>query len=159
MIISLIVAMSENRVIGIDNSLPWHLPGDLKWFKRNTVGKTVIMGRKTYESIGRPLPERRNVVISRNPDYQAPGCDVVPGLEQALALVEPDGEAMIMGGASLYEQTLPRADRLYLTLVHAQVDGDAWFPEVHFDQWHELERIDHEGGETHPYSFLVWERI
>lgn len=159
MTISIIVAMAENRVIGVDNTLPWHLPGDMKWFRRHTLGKPVVMGRKTYESIGRPLPERTNIVVTRNPDYWAPGCQVVPSIEAALEAAG-EGEVMVLGGADLYRQILPRADRLYLTLVHAQVMGDALFPENDWSQWQEIERQDCERDERNPYdySFRVLKR-
>ena len=159
--ISLIVAMAENRVIGIENRLPWHLPGDMKWFRRHTLGKPVVMGRKTYESIGKPLPERTNIIVSANPGFQAPGCVVVHGVEAALAAADGVDEVMIMGGASFYQQLLPRCQRLYLTLVHAVVEGDAWFPELDLAQWRALERIDCQADERNPfdYSFLVLERL
>ena len=164
--IALIWAMSRNRVIGRNNALPWHLPGDLKYFKRVTMGKPLIMGRKTHESIGRPLPGRANIVISRNPDYQAEGVKVVQSLDEAIRLAENialiDGaeEAIVMGGAEIYALALPHADRLYMTQVHAEVDGDAYFPEVDIEQWHELGRDDFsaEGPNPYDYSFVVLER-
>jgi dihydrofolate reductase len=157
--ISIIVALAKNRVIGIENRLPWHLPGDMQWFRRHTLGKTVVMGRKTYESIGKPLPDRRNVVVTRAADFSAPGCIVVHSLDEALA-VAPGSELMIMGGEDIYRQTLPRADRLYLTLVDAEVHGDAWFPDFDWSEWREIERTAMPADERnpHPYSFLVLER-
>lgn len=159
MSISIIVAMAENSVIGVDNSLPWHLPGDMKWFRRHTLGKSVVMGRKTYESIGKPLPDRANIVVTRNPEYDAPGCQVVTSIDAALE-VAGEGEVMILGGEELYRQILPRADRLYLTLVRAEIEGDAFFPDIDWDRWLEVEREDCLGDERNPYdySFLVLKR-
>jgi dihydrofolate reductase len=165
--VALIWAMSRNRVIGRNNALPWYLPEDLKYFKRVTLGKPVIMGRKTWESIGRPLPGRTNIVISRNPGYRVPdGVRLVSSLDAALELAEKicliDGseEAIVMGGAEIYAQALPRADRLYLTQVHADVHGDAVFPEIDLDHWQELGREDFPASDPNPYdySFVVLER-
>lgn len=158
--ISLVVAMSENRVIGRDNGLPWRLSGDLRYFKAVTMGKPIVMGRKTYESIGRPLPGRRNIVLTRDPAYRAPGCEVCPDLEQALALVGDVPEVMIIGGGALYAATLDRADRIYLTEVHATVEGDTWFPALDASRWKECSRERHEGdeGDGLAYSFVVLER-
>lgn len=159
--ISIIAAMADNRVIGIENRLPWDLPADMKWFRQNTMGKPVLMGRKTYDSIGRPLPKRRNIVISRDESLKIEGCDVVSSADAAFQLCSDEAEVMIIGGASFYEQTLPQADRLYLTLVHCEVEGDAWFPEIDFSQWQEVERIDHQADEANAfaYSFLILERV
>jgi dihydrofolate reductase len=161
MIVSLIVAMTDQRVIGIENRLPWHLPGDMQWFRRHTLGKPVIMGRKTYESIGRALPERTNIVISRDADYRAEGCTVVRSPEEALAAAGDVPEVMVMGGASIYAHFLAQADRLYLTLVHAAIDGDAFFPEFDQSAWREVEREERAPDQTnpYPYSFTVRERI
>lgn len=165
--LALIWAMSRNRVIGRNNALPWHLSEDLKYFKRVTLGKPVIMGRKTWESIGRPLPGRTNIVITRNADYLVPeGVRVVTSLAAALDLAEKicliDGinEAVVIGGAEIYAQALPKADRLYLTQVHADVHGDAFFPEIDLDAWHELGREDFAAAGPNPYdySFVVLER-
>lgn len=166
MIISLIVAMAQNRIIGRNNKLPWYLPEDLKYFKRVTMGKPIIMGRKTFESIGRPLPGRANIVVTRNEDYAAEGIKVVHDLEQAKALCESitmiDGqsEAMVIGGAEIYQQALGYADRLYLTEVHADVEGDASFPDFDRSQWQEVGREDFQASGPNPYaySFLVLER-
>lgn len=157
--VSLIAAMAENRVIGINNRLPWHLPDDLKRFRLLTTGHTVIMGRKNYESIGKPLPQRRNIVVSRRPDYQAPGCLVVHTLDEALASASVDSEVFVIGGADIYRQTMAIADRLYLTLVHAHVDGDTFFPEFDSDQWQETSRERHEPDERHCYarSFITYD--
>lgn len=164
--LSLIVAMAENRVIGRDNKLPWYLPQDLKYFKAVTMGKPIIMGRKTYESIGKPLPGRPNIVVSRNPDWQADGVTVKHELEQALSygesLLEINGgdELMLIGGAQLYEAALPMAQRLYLTQVHAEVEGDAYFPEFEQSQWREVGREDFqaEGPNPYDYSFIVMDK-
>lgn len=164
--LALIWAMARNRTIGRNNALPWYLPEDLKYFKRVTLGKPIIMGRKTWESIGRPLPGRTNIVITRDAAFQADGVRVVHSLEQALALAEKicllDGgdEAIVMGGAEIYALALPHADRLYLTQVHADVEGDAHFPPLDLTQWHELGREDFaaQGPNPYDYSFLILER-
>ena len=158
--IALIVAMAENRVIGRNNQLPWRIPADLRHFKALTLGKPVIMGRKTYESIGRPLPGRDNIVISADSGYQAEGCQVVHSVEQALEAAGSCEEAMIIGGANLYRQTLENADRLYLTLVKAEPEGDTWFPEIELQQWREIERQAHAADESneYDYDFVVLER-
>jgi len=159
--ISLIAAMTDDRVIGIENRLPWKLPADMKWFRQHTLGKPIVMGRKTFESFGaKPLPERMNIVITRDRDYRAEGAVVVHDIDEALAAAGDAEEVMIIGGASFYEQMLPRADRLYLTFVHADVEGDAWFPEFDRCQWREVFREDHEADEKNPYaySFVILER-
>ena len=158
--LALIVAMAENRVIGRNNQLPWRIPADLRHFKALTLGKPVIMGRKTYESIGRPLPGRDNIVISADSGYQAEGCQVVHSVEQALEAAGSCEEAMIIGGANLYRQTLENADRLYLTLVKAEPEGDTWFPEIELQQWREIERQAHTADESneYDYDFVVLER-
>jgi dihydrofolate reductase len=157
--VALIAAFSQNLVVGINNSLPWHLPEDLKYFKRTTSGKAIIMGRKTYESIGRPLPNRTNIVISRNTDFSAEGVVIVTSIEEAIKHAESVNtingvdEVMIIGGAAIYQASLPMADRLYLTHVHANVDGDAYFPQVDFDQWKEVAREDFNKDESNPYDY------
>jgi dihydrofolate reductase len=164
---ALIVAMAENRTIGIDNKLPWYLPNDLKYFKQVTMGKPIIMGRKTYESIGKPLPGRTNIVITRNPDYQAEGIVVVNSLKQALdkaediSFINGHDEVMVIGGAEIYNQGLESADRLYITHVHAEVEGDAFFPEVDWNDWQEQAREDFsaEGPNPYDYSFVVYDNI
>ena len=164
--IVLIAAFAQNRVVGINNMLPWHLPEDLKYFRRTTTGKAIIMGRKTYESIGRPLPNRTNIVISRNPDFRAEGVRVVASLAAAISLAEDVNtindvqEVMIIGGASIYEAALPMAERLYITHVHAEVEGDAYFPAVNFKLWSEVTREDHEASDNNPYgySFVVYDK-
>ena len=159
--ISIIVAMAENRVIGRDNGLPWHLPADLKHFKAITMGKPIIMGRKTWESIGRPLPGRTNIVVTRSPDYTAEGCVVVHSFEQALAAAAQHDEAMVIGGAEFYRQVLPQANTLYLTLVHETIEGDTYFPALDETQWQEVERTDFEADEQNPhaYSFIRLGRV
>lgn len=171
MLISLIAALAENRVIGRDNALPWRLPNDLKYFRAVTIGKPVIMGRKTWESLGRPLPGRTNIVITRQSGYVPAGSNesvrVVASLQEALALADSvaqrDGvdESVVIGGAEIYSQALPLCHRLYLTEVHAVVDGDAYFPVVDFSQWQETKRERHaaSGGNPFDYSFVVYERI
>lgn len=164
--LAMIAAQARNRVIGIDNKLPWYLPEDLKYFKRVTLGKPILMGRKTFESIGRPLPGRTNIVITRDRAWQHPGVRVVHDLEAALALAESlaliDGvdEAVVIGGAEIYALCLPRADRLYLTQVHADVEGDAHFPVLAEGEWQQVAREDHAAVEPNPYdySFIVLER-
>ncbi|MEK4229282.1 dihydrofolate reductase [Solibacillus sp. FSL H8-0538] len=131
--ISLIVAHDKNRVIGYDNGMPWHLPGDLQYFKEMTMGKPVIMGRKTFESIGRPLPGRRNIVITRNTEFTAPGIETVPSLEAALDLVSEVEEIMIIGGEQIFKLALPLADKLYITLINHEFTGDTYFPT--YDDW------------------------
>lgn len=132
--VALIAALDRHRAIGRGNAMPWHLPSDLQFFRRVTSGKALLMGRKTFESIGRPLPDRRNIVITSQRDYRADGCELAASLDHALALAGP-GEVMIGGGATLYRQTLPRAGRLYLTFVDAEVSGDAFFPAVDYAAW------------------------
>lgn len=164
--VALIAAFAQNRVVGIDNTLPWHLPEDLKYFKRTTSGKAIIMGRKTYESIGRPLPNRTNIVVSRNPEFKAEGVVTVFTLEEAITHAESVNhingvdEVMIIGGAAIYEASLPMADRLYLTHVHANVKGDAYFPEVDLTAWNEVGREDFEKDDSNPfdYSFVVYDK-
>lgn len=158
MLISLIAAMADNGVIGKDGKMPWHLPEDLRYFKAQTLGKPVIMGRKTWESIGaKPLPGRDNFVISRNPDYNAEGAIVVGSLDEALSLVEWADEVMIAGGGQIYAEALALADRLYLTEVHIETDGDARFPAFNGGEWVEISREDRTDGDT-AYSFVVLDR-
>ena len=160
--ITLVAAMTEDRVIGRDNALPWHLPSDLKHFKRVTLGKPVIMGRRTWESVGAPLPGRRTIVVSRQPDYRATGAEVVPSLDAALRLVAGESEACIVGGAALYEEALPRAHRMELTHIHARgVDGDTYFPAWDPAEWTVVASEDHPADARHawPMTFRTWERI
>jgi dihydrofolate reductase len=158
--ISIISAMAENRVIGIENRLPWHLPADLKHFRSLTMGHHILMGRKTFESIGKPLPGRTTVIISRNPDFAAPGCIVAGSIEAAIAACHNDSEVFIIGGEQLYRQALPLADRLYLTQVATQVTGDAYFPEIDPAQWRQsaAERFPADAQNPYAYQFLVLEK-
>ncbi len=164
--LSLIAAVAQNGVIGRDNALPWRLPGDLGYFKRVTMGKPIVMGRKTFASIGRPLPGRSNIVVSRDPGFRAPGCRTVASLQAALELAselagEGAGEVLVIGGSQVYAATLPSAQRLYLTEVHAQIEGDAFFPPVDWSQWREVSREQHAAEAPNPYaySFVVYERV
>lgn len=165
--LAIIVAQAKNRVIGVNNKLPWHLPEDLRYFKQVTMGKPIIMGRNTYESIGRPLPGRTNIVISRQESYAPKGVKVVSSLDAAIELAESvamiDGasEAMVIGGGQIYAQALDKADRLYLTEVDAEIEGDAWFPEFVRDDWKEVGREDFsaEGPNPYNYSFIVLDKI
>jgi dihydrofolate reductase len=160
--ISIIAAMAENGIIGRGGQLPWHLSADLQRFKRLTMDHTIIMGRKTWESIGRPLPGRRMVVITRQAGYQAEGVAVVSSLEDALALarVAGDEEAFIIGGAEIYRLALPHADRLYMTLVLAEVEGDTTFPEVDWETWARIdsESVEADADNEFPHLFYVFER-
>ena len=141
-----IAAVSLNGVIGRDGDLPWHLPEDLRHFRRNTVGHAIIMGRKTWESIGRPLPRRRNIVVTRQRDLSIEGCEVVHSLDEALALAhQEDAEPRVIGGASLYAEALPQATRLLLTEVQREVDGDTFFPAWRPEDWRESERTEADG--------------
>lgn len=152
-IISIIVAMAKNRVIGKDNQMPWHLPADLAHFKKVTLGKPIIMGRKTYESIGRPLPGRTNIVISRNSEYKLDGCKTVTSIEKALSLVQNEEEIFIVGGGHLYSELLPVANRLYLTFIDLEVDGDTQFPEFKHLNLKEGKREKHIKDEKNPYNY------
>ncbi|MEW8373984.1 MAG: type 3 dihydrofolate reductase [Candidatus Thiodiazotropha sp.] len=160
-LISLIAAVANNGVIGVDNSLPWRLPADLKHFKSLTMGKPIVMGRRTWESLPGVLPGRRHIVVSRNRDYRAEGCELVHSVDEALQLAGDVEEIMIVGGGGLYRQMLPRADRLYLTLVEADVEGDVCFPEIDWRQWREVSRESHAADERNlfAYSFVILNRI
>jgi len=160
-VISLVVAASENGVIGVNNQLPWKLPNDLQRFKTITTGKTIAMGRKTFDSIGRPLPGRRNIVVSRRVDLSIDGCTVVNSLQGAIDAVVQNEELMVIGGADIYRQALPLAKRIYLTRVHAEINGDAGFPQLNVDEWREMacERHAADDRHAHPYSFVVLERV
>ena len=159
MIVSIVVAISENNAIGKNNQLLWYLPADLKHFKNITTGHTVIMGRKTYESVGKPLPNRRNIIITRQ-DITIEGCEVVKSIEDALALCASEEEVFIVGGAEIYRQSMHLTNRIYLTVVHQKFDADSFFPEIHYDEWLETEQEDHEPDEKNklPYSFITLER-
>ena len=160
--ISLIVAMASNRVIGLNNQMPWHLSADLKKFKKITLGSAVLMGRKTYESIGRPLPGRTNIIISRNPDYRQDGCRVVNTIESAVKTgCASADEIFIIGGSDLYKATLPIADTIYLTMINKAFDGDTFFPDLAMQDWAEAERddINDDPDAAFSYSFLKLDRI
>ena len=155
--ISLIVAHDRNRVIGYENDMPWHLPGDLQYFKETTMGKPVIMGRKTFESIGRPLPGRRNIVITRNVNYAAEGIEVVGNLDAALALVAEVPEIMVIGGEQIFTQALPLADRLYITLIDHEFVGDTYFPA--YEGWQMVsEREQIETPDGYSFKYCVFEK-
>lgn len=155
MIVSLVAAMAENGVIGRDGKLPWHLPDEIKHFKRLTVDHTVIMGRKTYQEIGRPLPNRRNVVITRNPAFRPNGVTVVPDLSEALALGATESEVFVIGGGEIYQLALPVADRLYLTVVHAEFEGDTLFPAFDKAAWVLEDEQFHPVDDRHSASFSI----
>ena len=155
MSLSLIVAVAENGVIGRDNALPWHIPEDLRYFKQMTSGKTVIMGRKTFQSIGRPLPNRVNIVVTRDPAFGAEGVTIARSLDDALSKAG-DGEAMVIGGSSLFLEALPRADRFYLTEIHRAYEGDVHFPAWDRTQWREADRQKKAGDPD--ISFVTFER-
>jgi dihydrofolate reductase len=159
--IAAVVAMSENHIIGYRNSLPWHLPADLKHFKAITMDKPVIMGRKTHESIGKPLPGRCNIVITRDPSFQPPGCVVVNSIEAALEAASYSEEVLIIGGALLFEHMLPRTQRIYMTIIHHDFEGDTRFPVLDMTQWQERNREAHQADEKNPYAytFITYERI
>lgn len=158
--LSLIAAVAANGVIGAENRLLWHISEDLRHFKMTTAGHSVLMGRKTWESLGRPLPGRRNIVITRQQGYGAAGCEVVGSLDEALALCAGEEEVFVIGGGEVYRQALPRASRLYLTLVHREYEGDTFFPEVDPEEWTEVYRDKHMRGQNfeHPFSFVICRR-
>ncbi|MFQ5618553.1 MAG: dihydrofolate reductase [Rhodospirillales bacterium] len=164
--LALIVAIAENGIIGRGNGLPWHISGDLKHFKSVTMGKPVIMGRKTFDSIGKPLPGRANIVVTRDPSLRAEGVRMVHGFHEALTVAEgiarADGaeEMIVIGGAQIYDLALPKADRIYLTRIHQSVDGDVRFPEIDPAAWTERSRQHVAAGESSSpdYSFIVLER-
>lgn len=158
--VSAIVAAADNNAIGKDNELLWHLPNDLRFFKRTTSGHAIIMGRKTYESVGKPLPNRRNLVVTRQKDYVLEGAEVVHSLEAALARCMNEGEVFIVGGAEIYRQALPVTHRVYLTRVHAELPGDAYFPDLDERDWVLVSEEKHDPDERHAYgyTFQVYER-
>ncbi len=162
MIISTIVAVAKNNVIGKDNDIPWYLPADLKYFKKITTGHHIVMGRKCYESIGRPLPKRTNVVVTRNPFFIATGCLVTHNVAEAVQLAEANGEeeVFIIGGGQIYEIALPHVDRIYLTEVDLEVEGDIFFPEIDPQNWNLIEETKHKADEKneYDYTFKVLER-
>jgi dihydrofolate reductase len=151
--ISIIAAIAANGTIGKNNKLIWHLPADLKHFRELTLGKPIIMGRKTFEAIGKPLPGRRNIIISRDPLRSCPTCDFYPSLEKALAATSNCQEVMIIGGADIYKLALPIAQKMYLTLVHHEFAGDTHFPKWNKEDWEEIERTDFTADEKNNYAF------
>jgi len=158
--ISLVVARAQNGVIGRDGDLPWRLSADLKYFKRLTMGKPIVMGRKTYESLGRPLPGRHNIVLTRDPQYQADGCDVVSSLDKAIEVAGSVEEVMIIGGAEIYALALPIISRAYITEVELSPDGDTVFPQLDEQRWQETDRQRHDAhGDQPAFSFVIYDRL
>lgn len=161
-VLSAIAAMAENRVIGLDNRMPWHMPADLKHFKTVTSGHPVLMGRKTFESIGKPLPNRANIILTRDKQFSAQDCIVVSHPDAALSMAQEldQEEVFVIGGAEIYRALLPRVDRIYLTIIHHQFAGDAYFPELNPAEWREVSREKHLADEknAYDYSFIIFER-
>ncbi len=159
--ISLIVAMASNRTIGLKNQMPWHLSADLRKFKKITMGHPIIMGRKTFESIGKALPGRRNIIISRNAEYQQDGCEVFNDIDSAFHACSDQDEVFVIGGSTLYNATLPVCNRLYITLIEQHFAGDTWFPEFSWDHWQEINREDitNDSSVNFTYSFITLQRL
>ncbi len=161
--ISLIVAAAENNVIGKDNQIPWKLPDDMKFFREKTEGHPIITGRKNYEAMGRALPNRPNIVVTTQPDYDAPDCIVVPSVHEAIERAEDfeGDEIFVIGGGQIYREALPLADRIYYTKIHANIDGDVTFPEINESEWQEIERVEHPADDRHqfPFTFITLDRI
>jgi len=160
--ISLIWAMDNNRLIGAGNQMPWNIsdiPADMAWFRRHTLGKPVLMGRKTFESIGKPLPGRRNMMLSRQQDLCIEGCEVLHSLEEAATMVQDD-ELMVMGGAEVYKLALPFADRLYITRINHTFEGDTWFPDINLNAWRKTYSESHQPDEKnkYPYQFEIYQQ-
>ena len=160
MTVAIIAAISNNNVIGVNNQLPWRLPADMVYFRTMTMGKSIVMGRKTWESLNKALPGRRNIVISRQPSYVASGAEVVSSLEDALNLTKNEGEVMIIGGAMLYKQALSLAEKLYITFVQIDCEGDVFFPDFLMSEWQEISRENCQADDKNPhnYSFVVYRR-
>ncbi len=154
--LSIIVAVSENNVIGKDNDLIWKLPRDMRHFKETTTGHFIIMGRKTFESNGRPLPNRTNVVITRDKNYTAEGCVIVHSLEDAISEAKNDSETFIIGGGEIYKKSMKLIDRIYITKIHHAFEGDTFFPEINMDEWNEVDRRDFEPDEKNIYAFTIF---
>jgi dihydrofolate reductase len=156
--ISFVVAMDDNRAIGKDNDLPWYLPNDLKHFKKTTMGKPIVMGRKTYESIGKPLPGRENIVVTRDQSYEAEGTTIVHSVDEVLQM---NAEICVIGGTEIFKMFLPVADRLYITEIHHTFDADTYFPELNDNEWKELSRTEGIVDEKnkYPHEFVVYEKI
>jgi len=159
MIVSAIVAIGENNAIGKNNQLLWHMPNDLKHFKEVTSGRTIIMGRKTFDSVGKPLPKRRNIVVTRQ-DITIHGCEVVKSVEDAIALCKGEDVVFIGGGAEIYKLAMPLTNRIYLTIIHKSFDADTFFPQIDKKEWKETSREDFQPDEKNPlpYSFITLER-
>ena len=159
--ISIIVAASENNSIGKNNKMPWHLPNDFKYFKKQTIGHSILMGRKTFESIGKALPERRNIVITKNASFSAEDVDVANSIQEALLYCRDEKEVFVIGGANIIAQVLPFASKVLLTRVHTVIDGDAFIPELNTAEWKLVSSESHEADEKHnfAYTFEVYERI
>lgn len=157
--ISIIVAIAKNNVIGKDNQLIWHLPADLKHFKNLTTGHHIIMGRKTFESIGKPLPNRTSIIITRQKDYAFEGCITAGSLEEALTKVKYDDEIFIIGGGEIYAQAMPVADKLYITKIEQEFEGDIVFPEISPEIWQLTEQVEHEPDEKNRYNYSFCEYI
>ena len=160
-LVSFVVAMTNAHVMGRDNQLPWHIPADLAHFQRMTVGKAIVMGRRTFESIGRPLPERHNIVVTRDRDFVADGCTIAHSVEGALTAAASVPEIAVIGGAQIFQELLPQADLLHVTYVHAEIDGDTYFPELNPDDWFELDRTEVAAGprNVYPLSFVTLRRL
>lgn len=160
--ISIIAAVAENRAIGNKNVLPWHLPADFKYFKETTLNKPIVMGLNTFKSIGgKPLPDRKNIILNNDPNYVSPeGCFVARSIDEVLEITKDEKEIMICGGASVYKQFLPLAQRLYLTFIHQSFEGDTYFPEFNINEWQEIKRINNQPDPQNPYfySFVVYEK-
>ncbi len=159
MIVSLIAAVGNHNVIGGNNKLLWKMPADMKFFKDTTIGHSVIMGRKTYESFGRPLKNRRNIIISRDENMKIGGCEVVHSLEESLNLVKAEKEVFIIGGANIYEQSMALADKIYLTRIFGDFEGDSYFPEINHDLWQLTAIAEYPADEKNPYPFAFLEYI
>jgi len=154
--------MTDDRVIGINNQLPWKLPADMRWFRKHTLGKPVIMGRKTYESFGaKALPERSNIILTQSPTFKTTDAIVTSSVDAAIDAAGNATEVMIIGGASLYEQMLPIANKLYMTIVHANIDGDTWFPPINLKQWQKCECLNQAADDKNPYpcTFKIFTRL
>ncbi|MDQ6987217.1 MAG: dihydrofolate reductase [Mariprofundaceae bacterium] len=160
MLLSLIAAMDENRLIGAQNRLPWRLPADMQWFKKQTMGKAILMGRATFASIGKALPGRKNIVLSRNSDLHLDGCTVIHDLSELAQAANGEDETMVIGGAQIYNLTLPLANRLYITRIHTAFSGDTYFPEFDAAEWRQTYHQDNTADEANrwPYTFRILER-
>lgn len=161
MITSIIVAMDMNRVIGKDNQLPWRLPRELQYVKQTTMGHPIILGRKNYEAIGRPLPGRRNIVMTKDPQFSAEGCEIAHSVEEVYQLCEGEEEIFIFGGEQIYKLFLEKTDKLYVTVIHHEFEGDTFFPEIDYNQWKEISKVQGITDEKNPYTYFyhVYERM